>query len=271
MIILSWNCCGLARSAAVCQLQAMVHLSNPDCLFLMETKVDVNSMTQLVSFLGFILSTCVPPVGLSGGLFFCWKQGVDIEVTSQNKSFINLLIFSNPLNQPWMLTALYGPPIHFHKPQFWQSLLTISNSFMGPWLCIDDLNCILTQAEKRGGLLFTSSMSRGFDDFMADAGLISLGFSGSPFTWTNKRPFRVNIKERLDQAIANLDWRSLFSKACLKHFPISSFDHLPICLDTNGDPHIGPRPFKFEEIWTRDKNSSLVVKKGWSATILGSP
>ncbi len=76
----------------------------------METKSSVESMQDITISLGFTLVVFVPPVGSAGSLCFGWKPGVDIEPTSQNHNLINLLIFSDPPNLPWMLSTIYGPP-----------------------------------------------------------------------------------------------------------------------------------------------------------------
>ena len=39
-----------------------------------------------------------------------WKNGEDLEIMTQNKSLINLLVFSDPPNKGWVLTVVYGPP-----------------------------------------------------------------------------------------------------------------------------------------------------------------
>jgi hypothetical protein len=90
-------------------------------------------------------------------------------------------------------------------------------------------------------------------------GFINMRFVGNPFTWTNKRPARANVKERLDRALANADWRILFPNAKVKHFPIIKSDHAPILLLTQGDLNNYPKPFRFEKTWTRDTTSNKVI------------
>ena len=110
MLVLSWNCRGLARHAAIRSFRALVRINNPDCIFLMETKSSVEIMIDVTTSLGFTLAVFVPPIVSAGGLCFCWKPGVDIGLTSQNQNLINLLVFSDPPNFPWMLSVIYGLP-----------------------------------------------------------------------------------------------------------------------------------------------------------------
>jgi hypothetical protein len=210
-------------------------------------------------------------MGSTGGLCFGWKPGVDIEPTSQNQNLINLLVFSDPPNLPWMLSAIYGPPYKKMKRIFWEALHQTASSFSGPWLCMGDFNEVLLQVDKKGGRPFSSSSSNGFNALVNQQGLVDLGFSGNPYTWTNKRLNFANIKERLDRAFSNTEWRSTFPKASVYHFPATTSDHNPIILNTNGIVSSTPKPFRFEAMWTRDGSSTQVIKEAWDCLVFGSP
>uniref|UniRef100_A0A2N9IBA5 Endonuclease/exonuclease/phosphatase domain-containing protein n=1 Tax=Fagus sylvatica TaxID=28930 RepID=A0A2N9IBA5_FAGSY len=222
----------------------------------METKLDEPSMREITSSLGFPFASLVPSIDISGGLCLCWKSGVDIEITSQNKNLINALIFSDPPFSPWMLSAIYVPPIAHLRNVFWESLNKTGQSFCGPRLCIGDFNVLLSQSDKRGGRPFASSYTNIFGSLISDHGLIDLGFSGNPFTWSNKRSSLANIKERLNRAFSNSEWRLLFPNATLLHYPATSSDHNPLILNTSGTILSLPKPFRFEAFWTRDSSSS---------------
>ena len=59
-----------------------------------------------------------------------------------------------------MLTLVHGPSSKLAITPFWEQLMTLVESFFGPWLCYGDFNCILSQEEKKGGRPFVES-SRG--------------------------------------------------------------------------------------------------------------
>lgn len=44
---------------------------------------------------------------------------------------------------------------------------------------------------------------------------MDLEFKGNPFTWSNNQANSLNIKERLDRAMATVEWRQQFSQANL--------------------------------------------------------
>ncbi|XP_059432574.1 uncharacterized protein LOC132165893 [Corylus avellana] len=126
--------------------------------------------------------------------------------------------------------------------------------YIGPWLCIGDFNMILSQSEKYGGRPYACSSNDPFHSFLDSFGMIDLGFSGNPFTWSNKRQGHRLIKERLDRGIANSHWIHLFPHFSVQHLPAYSSDHNPIILDTAPSNLFLPRPFRFEEFWTYDSS-----------------
>ena len=168
-----------------------------------------------------------------------------------------------------MLSLVYGAPYSSLKANFWQNLENSINSFAGAWIGIGDFNCITSQAKKFGGRPFTFSSDGGFYGFINNNGLIDLGFQGNKFTWSNKWPVWT-IKQRLDRAITNDQWRLLFPRANLFHHPITASNHAPILLSTTGESRSYPKPFRFEAMWTRDPSSHDVIKTVWSKLFHGS-
>uniref|UniRef100_A0A803Q6A7 Reverse transcriptase domain-containing protein n=1 Tax=Cannabis sativa TaxID=3483 RepID=A0A803Q6A7_CANSA len=69
----------------------------------------------------------------------------------------------------------------------------------------------------------------------------------------------------LDKGLANGAWFQLFPKAILNSAQTSNSDHRPLCLLSEGMEPKFKRCFKFEEGWTRDTRSNLVVAHAWNS------
>jgi len=60
------------------------------------------------------------------------------------------------------------------------------------------------------GRPFASSSTTDFCSFSNEFGMVHLGYSDNPFTWSNNRKRPYLIKECLDRGIATCDWIHLF-------------------------------------------------------------
>uniref|UniRef100_A0A452ZIL0 Endonuclease/exonuclease/phosphatase domain-containing protein n=1 Tax=Aegilops tauschii subsp. strangulata TaxID=200361 RepID=A0A452ZIL0_AEGTS len=105
-----------------------------------------------------------------------------------------------------------------------------------------------------------------FRDTLEICGLVDLGFSGVPFTYDNKRSGSVNVRVRLDRAVATNAWRNLFDFASVDHIPSPCSDHVAIFL--KGEPDLGPvggKGRRYEVSWERDSSLPEVIKQAWAA------
>nr|POE65785.1 hypothetical protein CFP56_38255 [Quercus suber] len=74
---------------------------------------------------------------------------------------INGLVFSDPLNEPWLISFVYGPPNSNNRGSFWEAVEKVGGAFGGGWLRIGDFNHVFSQADKKGGKPVASSSSGG--------------------------------------------------------------------------------------------------------------
>ncbi|XP_016206020.1 uncharacterized protein LOC107646345 [Arachis ipaensis] len=100
--------------------------------------------------------------------------------------------------------------------------------------------------------------------------LLDLEFVGYPFTWANKQPGDMNIQERLNRAIAIIDWKEAFPETIVKHLQRYRSDHCPLLIDVTGQENkrMRKRPniFKFEEMWLQNQECKEVISKSWSGS-----
>lgn len=101
---------GLGRPTATSSLRTLVRKHAPDCVFISEIKVKREQLQPTLTNLGYQQSYFHPPREKSGGLCLALKQGLDVEVTTICENCINVIVYSCPVNLPWMATFIYGPP-----------------------------------------------------------------------------------------------------------------------------------------------------------------
>ena len=133
-----------------------------------------------------------------------------------------------------------------------------------PWVIAGNFNEPLNSSDKLGGKELSISRSLLLKDCLDKCNMIDLGFSGSRFTWTNRRDAHVLVQERIDRFFINIDWCTLYPEALVTHLTRCHSDHNMILLETNPTSWARQnRPFKFQSFWLSDPSFPRVVQKAW--------
>ena len=119
-----------------------------------------------------------------------------------------------------------------------------------------DFNEIVNLSEKKkGASIHPRGQMEEFLYALEDAQLNDLGFKGPKFTWNNGRPERDHTIERLDKAVANLEWFDMWRDASVEVNGCCSSDHLPLLLILNAKRACSWNkwwPFRYEAGWSKE-------------------
>jgi hypothetical protein len=108
-------------------------------------------------------------------------------------------------------------------------------------ICAVDFNEILYQHEKEGTKRAQTYLDR-FKNAIEDCGLYDLGFIGDVFTWRNNQFRSENyVPERLDRALANIFWYSLYPTCQIRNGDHFHSDHIPVITVTYGGDSAGTK------------------------------
>ncbi|KAL7166943.1 hypothetical protein ACSBR2_037579 [Camellia fascicularis] len=90
--------------------------------------------------------------------------------------------------------------------------------------------------------------------------------SGPSMTWTNNKKGLTNTMERLDRALCNSEWRTMFPEATVRILPRTYSDHSPLLVYTQGMHQLNPlnRPFRFEAAWMTHPGLIDVINSSWT-------
>ncbi|KAF8412704.1 hypothetical protein HHK36_000672 [Tetracentron sinense] len=208
MRLVSWNCWGLGNPHAVRDLHQLMKEKDPSIMFLMETKMDSKRMTEIKFRLGFHHALVIPSLGKSRGLTLMWKDTVELIIQNYSQTHIDALIILGQ-NSEWRLTGFYGNPDSSKRKESWALLKMLGHLCMKPWICMSDLNEILSSNEKQGGKCRNQQKMMEFREAVVACQLVDMGYKRVDFTWNNMRKDEANIQERLDRAMVStslLDW-----------------------------------------------------------------
>jgi hypothetical protein len=95
-----------------------------------------------------------------------------------------------------------------------------------------------------------------------------VGFSGTPYTYDNKRKGNANVRVRLDRAVATHSWRDLFCGTTVQHLVSPCSDHQPILIKLMQEQrrcHQAPRR-QYEVFWERSMELPEKIAAAWEST-----
>lgn len=193
-----------------------------------------------------------------GGLVLLWKSDLKLRVDSSSLNHIDAIIDEGRENT-WRFTGFYGALETFNRYASWNLLKILNSKFNLPWLCRGDFNEILKSHEKVGGRPRPLSQIQGFSDVLDECGFMDMGFVGNKFTWNKNIMGGVTVWERLDRAVANNDWMSLFLALKVYHLECGCFDHKPIIIHPLGIPTRHQKPWRFEQVWLQEEGCHETV------------
>ena len=125
--------------------------------------------------------------------------------TCQNFSrwYIDTHIVCDSIGPKWRLTRFYGHPDTSMQEETWALLESLGHSNTLPWLCLEDYNEILSQAEKAEGCLRPARQMDRFRMAISHCSFLDLGYRGLHSHGHETTPLKVGrIHIRLDRALA---------------------------------------------------------------------
>ena len=269
MKLVSQNCRGLGNQPAVRGLLELQKAEEPDILFLCETKMIEKEMDWFRWKLGMPHMTVVDSKGRSGGLALFWRKGVDVQLRRKGRYHIDVDVVEDNGSR-WRFTGIYGESKSGEKENTWRLLRTLQAQSNLPWLCMGDFNEILFLHEKEGGPARAPGCMESFRRALDDAQLGDLGFVGDAFTWRNNWSVANGyVRERLDRAVANVEWRCLFPMYKIINGDPRHSDHRPVIAVLNEQSHIVREreegaSFRFEAAWLQEEDCAQVVEDAWN-------
>ena len=159
-------------------IRAIAYRSN--VIFLLETKALESRISHVARLIGFSNFVCVEARGRARGICMFWSYNVQLDVVEYAPHLIGVNLLDSV--GIWTLVEFYGPPYKNSRRIAWENLHAFLAFIDGPWVCLADLNIVLDDSEKEGGIIGGSSMPNFLTVLMFDLGVVDLGFAGNKFT-----------------------------------------------------------------------------------------
>ncbi|KAI8025856.1 hypothetical protein LOK49_LG02G03284 [Camellia lanceoleosa] len=253
MDLLIWNCRGAGNKKFKRTMRELVQIHKPELVVLMEPKVEFKDMGMFFNCMGFTASAHVNPIGRSGGIWMIWNPNVvNVRVVEACSQQITATISRQDF-QDWVLSAVYASPNANKRDELWEQLQVLAQTIEKPWLVAGDFNDFTSQHEKRSfqgnnslSLSQDQRRNRKFNNRLNNCKLMDLGCAGPRLTWSNNRKGWANTMVRLDKAMCNTEWCTVFPDGAVK--PKTTRLHFLIWVGKVAHSKIGRR-WRLDNSW----------------------
>ncbi|XP_023928116.1 uncharacterized protein LOC112039472 [Quercus suber] len=266
MNILFWNCRGALNVDFKRRIFEMVINHHPSIMVITETRVGGDRAARIIEDLPFDGSIVTETIGYAGSLWLLWKtDDVDVMLLSSFEQEIHATVKVHNSDPIWLISTIYARPRLSERRILWDSLKAVAQLHNLPWLMLGDFNEVLSSEDKFGGNQVSLNRTLQFKECSDVCNMLDLGFTGSKYTWTNRRPIFDLILERIDRYFANPSWRILFPEAAMTHLPRTCSNHCPILVELLGSTPPGPnKPFCFHTMWLLHPGFPNIVQEAWT-------
>ena len=134
---------------------------------------------------------------------------------------------------------------------------------IGAWCVLGDFNSVLRRDERRGVNEDVSSMyvleMRLFNNFLGEMEVEDSTVLGRSFTWYHPNGRSMS---RIDRVLLLANWSHVWGETSLWVLPRDVSDRCPLVLKVGGWDW-GPRPFRFNNFWLKNRAFKGVVEEKW--------
>lgn len=260
MRVLSWNCRGMESKGTISYLREIWHKNRPNFLFLAETKQAATFVQDFQAHFGYDNLVTVDPIGRSGGLALYYNNDFQTKILYKSNRMIDVEAVIS--GKQVFLTFVYGDPVQKLREQVWERLTRYGLSRAEPWFIIGDLNEITGNHEKSGGALRSPKSFMAFNNMIRNTGLLEFPGRGNQMSWQGRRGTEM-VKCRLDRALANEEWHTLFPCSYTEYLGLIGSDHRSVVAFLEDKVQRRQGQFQFDKRWVGQDWLLESIARGW--------
>ncbi|XP_074267507.1 uncharacterized protein LOC141590888 [Silene latifolia] len=263
--LLVWNVQGTGNKNKINAIKEVVRLYKPTVFALVETHMGGEHAIKLGNIIGYDGNARINTVGFSGGIWLYWKtELISVTPIVEHQQLMTVEIARNG-DLPWFFSAVYASPDPTNRRELWVELENFARNNNHPWMLAGDFNETRNLNERHGGDQNMMRRCEKFNEWIEQCELIELAFSGSSHTWARGNSLETRQSARLDRALCNSSWSTLFENALVRHLPAFQSDHCPLLISPNGFAPVSNinRPFKFQACWLKHENFTEFIEENW--------
>ncbi|KAL0289527.1 UNVERIFIED_CONTAM: hypothetical protein Sradi_7071800 [Sesamum radiatum] len=271
IVIAVWNVRGLNSIAHRHAVAQLVRDRGVQFLGILETRVQRGKVQSVRAGLLPNWSWFDDYAGPGGRIWLAWDAvEVSVEVLMVGDQFVHCRLGNKRTSSTCLITVVYGECDPIRRRLLWGELLMISAAIVdSPWCALGDFNIVIDESESSGGTAEVSHAMAEFREFIMDAALIHLPYTGCPFTWHNCSSGSRSLWRRLDRVLVNDNWLEKWPHSSyLSALPQTS-DHSPLILLGAERRPVGG-VFRFDNYLASQPGFLNSVRQVWRHRIYGT-
>ncbi|KAL8148453.1 hypothetical protein AgCh_005718 [Apium graveolens] len=242
----------------------MVLQKKPDIVFLCETLCKMDTVEKVKNMIGFEGVVAVDVQGRSGGIALFWRRQDEVQLLSYSRNHIDVVVDIRGWSK-FRMTGIYGEPDRIRRSETWNLIKGLKSQSMVPWCLIGDMNNVVKQEDKKGGHSYPSWLIQGFRDTLEECELEDVELTGYPYTWERGHGTESWIEVKLDRALVNKEFVTIFTEVKLTNLELSTLDHSPIFFELAKVVYsVNNKVFTFENAWLREPMCRQIVEEVWN-------
>lgn len=131
---------------------------------------------------------------------------------------------------------------------------------------ISDFNKLTGNHEKKGGQMQSAASFVPLNNMIRHCGIIEFRCVGQMLSWQGKMTKKQTIRCRLDRALGNEDWHSIYAYLNVKYLEMIGPDHRSILGEFNIYRGSYKRSFRFDKRWVGKERLHEAINMEWMRT-----
>ena len=207
-----------------------------------------------------------------GRIWVVWHPSVSVLVFKKSDQLILCSIKLPMVSQSFVVAFVYGRNTPLQRRSLWDDISALSSSSplnSTPWALMGDFNQIANSSE-HFSILQASMPLGGLDDFqycLRDNDLDDIPSKGVFFTWTNHQ-VENPILRKLDRALANDHWFSVYLNSYAAFDPPGESDHSPCILNLESNAERSKKCFRYFSFLSTHPSFISSLLSAWEEHIL---
>ncbi|KAL0289210.1 UNVERIFIED_CONTAM: hypothetical protein Sradi_7078300 [Sesamum radiatum] len=209
--------------------------------------------------------------GPGSRIWLAWDElEVGVEILRVAAQIIHCRLLNKRTSTTCLMSVVYGECDTIRRRLLWAELVSISADMVDiPWCVLGDFNVVVDASESCGTTAEVTQAMNEFRDFISEAGLTHMPYTGCPFTWHNCSTGSRSLWRRLDRVLVNDNWLLRWPHSSyLSALPQTS-DHSPLIL-LGAQRRAAGGLFRFDNFLASQPGFLQSVRHVWCHSIYGT-